>query len=302
MFKLSAPGIIAAVLILALLPAGTAAAQSIEDVEAMVTELANSDYLSPELCLRYKEYKEQREQVITYVVQKGDTLTAIAAAFGVSVASIAASNGIANPHLIYPGQELKFPAVTGLLYTVAPGDELEALAEKYQIDVETIWFANALDSSELQPGSTLILPGAKLPEPPPFASVVSRSPSLRSVPGLIWPLRGRITSGFGMRGRSFHGGIDIAGPTGRPIYAAAAGVVTDCGWRGSYGYMVEIRHNEQTATLYAHASEILVKKGERVQQGQLIARVGSTGNSTGPHLHFEVRVNGRPVNPRLVLP
>lgn len=298
MFKLSLPGLIAAVLIVSLLPAGAAAAQSIEDVEAMVDELANSDYLSPELCLRYKEYKEQREQVITYVVQKGDTLTAIAAAFGVSVASISESNGIANPHLIYPGQELKFPAVTGLLYTVAPGDELEALAEKYQVEVETIWFANALDSGELQPGSTLILPGAKLPNPPP----ASRGLSYRSVPGLTWPLSGRISSGFGMRGKDFHRGIDIVGRTGRPIYAAAAGVVTDCGWQGSYGYMVEIRHNDQAATLYAHASKILVKKGDRVQQGQMIARVGNTGNSTGPHLHFEVRVNGRPVNPRLVLP
>lgn len=309
MFKLSLPALVAIVLIMALLPVGTAAAQSIADVEAMVAELANSDYLSPDLCLAYKDYKDQREEVITYIVKKGDNLISIAAEFNVSVATISASNGISNPHLIHPGQKLEFPAVTGLLYTIVEGDELSTLAEKYKVDVESIWFANALDSSVLEPGSKLVIPGATLPEPPPVTRVSSRGGSVSSVnmanvnfPGFIWPLIGNISSGFGMRGGYFHGGIDITGKTGKTIYAAAPGTVVASGWRGTYGYMVEIQHNDEVATLYAHASKLLVKKGDFVEQGQAIARVGSTGYSTGPHLHFEVKVNGKQVNPRTVLP
>lgn len=309
MFKLSLPAVLAMALIMALLPVGTTAAQSIEDVEAMVAELANSDYLSPDLCLLYKEYKDQREEVISYTVKKGDTLISIAAGFGVDIASIIESNGIKNPNLIHPGQKLNFPSVSGLLYTVVQGDELSALAEKYQVDLETIWFANALDSGNLEPGSKLVLPGAKLPDPPITTKVSSRgllaSPVATlnvSVPGLIWPLLGNISSGFGMRGSRFHRGVDITGKLGKSIYAAASGTVVASGWQGSYGYMVEIRHNDQVSTLYAHASRLLVKKGDYVEQGQAIARVGSTGYSTGPHLHFEVKVNGKQINPRSVLP
>lgn len=306
MFKLSLPILVAIALIVALLPAGTAAAQSIEEVESMIAELANSNYLNPELCLRYRDYKEQQEEVITYTVKKGDNLISIAAAFGVSVESISVSNGIKNPHLIHPGQKLEFPGIVGLLYTVVQGDELSALAKKYEVDEETIWFANALDSGELEPGTKLILPGAKLPPPPPMPRVASRGGSVNlakvNLPGLIWPLRGNISSPFGMRGSSFHRGIDITGAKGKSIIAAAPGTVVASRWQGSYGYMVEIRHNEQVATLYAHASKLLVKRGDYVQQGQAIALVGSTGKSTGPHLHFEVKVKGQHVNPRGLLP
>ena len=306
MFKLSLTGLVAIALVMSLLPVGAVTAKSIEDVEVMIAELENSDYLSPELYSRYRDYKDQREEVITYTVEKGDNLISIAAAFGVTVASICESNGISNPHLIHPGQKLEFPGVPGLLYTVVPGDELLALANKYGVDEETIWFANALDSSELVPGTKLILPGAKLPDPPPKSKVTSRGGSVSmanvTVPGFIWPLLGNISSGFGMRGRSFHRGIDITSKRGTTISAAASGTVVASGWRGSYGYMVEIRHNEQVATLYAHASKLLVKRGDYVEQGQAIATVGSTGYSTGPHLHFEVKVNGTHVNPRGMLP
>ena len=123
-----------------------------------------------------------------------------------------------------------------------------------------------------------------------------------SAAGLIWPLQGPITSPFGPRWGGFHPGIDIGVPEGTPIHAAAAGTVIWCGWDGGYGNLVVIDHHDGIATAYAHQSQIEVSCNENVDQGQVIGLVGSTGFSTGPHLHFEVRVNGTPVDPLGYLP
>ncbi len=117
------------------------------------------------------------------------------------------------------------------------------------------------------------------------------------------PVSGRITSKFGMRFHpirkrtKLHTGVDIAAPTGTPIRASAAGIVISAGWAGAYGNAVILQHGGGISTLYGHCSRVLVKKGQKVNKGQVIAKVGSTGYSTGPHCHFEKRVNGRPVNP-----
>jgi murein DD-endopeptidase MepM/ murein hydrolase activator NlpD len=122
--------------------------------------------------------------------------------------------------------------------------------------------------------------------------------------GFAWPAKGVFTSGFGRRWGRMHKGIDIAAPTGTPIHAAADGVVVSAGWnRGGYGNLVDIRHPDGTLTRYAHNSKIIVKKGQQVQQGQRISLMGSTGFSTGPHLHFEIRKGGtKAVNPIAFLP
>ncbi len=131
---------------------------------------------------------------------------------------------------------------------------------------------------------------------------------LRNLPvqgsgAMLWPLAGEITSDFGWRthpisgAQSFHSGIDIGGDYGEPIYAAQAGTVEYAGWISGYGNAVIINHGGGISTLYGHCQALLVSTGQSVAQGELIAECGSTGNSTGPHCHFEVRVNGEPVNP-----
>lgn len=120
---------------------------------------------------------------------------------------------------------------------------------------------------------------------------------------LVWPTNGRVGSGFGWRthpisgARRLHTGIDIGGPTGQPIYAAAEGLVVQANWRGGYGLAVVIDHGGGLATLYAHNSRLLVSEGQVVSAGQQVSAMGSTGYSTGPHLHFEVRVDGQPRDP-----
>jgi murein DD-endopeptidase MepM/ murein hydrolase activator NlpD len=130
----------------------------------------------------------------------------------------------------------------------------------------------------------------------------SASPPAASAAGLIWPVNGPITSPFGPRWGGFHPGIDIGVPTGTPIAAAAAGTVIWCGWQSGYGNLVVIDHHNGIATAYAHQSRIAVSCNEDVAQGQVIGYVGCTGFCTGPHLHFEVRVNGAPVDPVGYLP
>jgi murein DD-endopeptidase MepM/ murein hydrolase activator NlpD len=122
-----------------------------------------------------------------------------------------------------------------------------------------------------------------------------------SAAGLIWPVDGVVTSGFGMRWGRMHEGIDIAAPIGTQIWAAAAGTVIHAGWLSGYGNLVVLDHGNGLATAYAHSSAILVVLGQQVSQGETIALVGSTGHSTGPHLHFEVRINGVAVDPLLYL-
>ena len=119
----------------------------------------------------------------------------------------------------------------------------------------------------------------------------------------IWPTQGYVSSPYGLRfgGTEFHQGIDIAAEMGTPIVAAADGVVTAAGWNGGYGNMVDIDHGSGVVTRYGHASAVAVTVGQQVRRGQVIAYVGSTGRSTGPHLHYEVRVGGQPVNPAAYL-
>ena len=146
----------------------------------------------------------------------------------------------------------------------------------------------------------------RAPASPPRSRARRRAPGpsgtgAPSAAGFIWPVNGPVVSGFGMRWGRMHEGIDIAASSGTPIHAAAAGTVIHAGWLGGYGNLVVVDHGDGLSTAYAHASAILVGLGQAVTQGETLSLVGSTGNSSGPHLHFEVRVNGSAVDPLFYL-
>ena len=241
-------------------------------------------------------------EVVDYKVKSGDTLSSIAEEFHTSVNSISYINGILSPDRIAVGQKLSLITnASGIVVTVSKGNTLSDLADKYGVPVDVIIEVNKIaDPDALFVGQTLILPGAKMSGRP--IATVSRMSSVK------WPAQGRVTSGFGWRihpitrRNELHQGIDIAASSGTTVVAAAAGKVTFSGWNGGYGNLVTIDHGGGIVTRYAHLSKRSVAKGDSISAGQAIGLVGSTGFSTGPHLHFEVRVDGEAVNPRSHLP
>jgi murein DD-endopeptidase MepM/ murein hydrolase activator NlpD len=202
------------------------------------------------------------------------------------------------------GQQLKILPFKGVIHKVSAGDNLWTIAQDYGIDISDILEFNMIEDEgeSLQIGQEVLLPGAKLKAN--SSSILdeklkrkTRSSQIIGKGKLGMPARGKITSRFGSRWGRMHQGIDIAAPTGQNIYAAKGGKVVFSGWRGNYGKLVIIDHGDGLSTYYGHNSRNLVSKGDRVDKGEVIAKVGSTGRSTGPHVHFEVRINGQPVNP-----
>jgi murein DD-endopeptidase MepM/ murein hydrolase activator NlpD len=248
---------------------------------------------------------------LVVTIQPGDTLWAIARENDVTVAALAAVNGISASAVLRPGNTVKVPGrFAGSLQdqggaaaptvTVAPGESLSVLARRHNTTVAALMAANELSTTTLQVGQRLrIVPGSDLVRAAPL------QPPAPQAGAMLWPLHGEITSRFGYRrlrigGTNMHYGLDIDGDIGDAIHAAVAGVVTFSGWQGGYGYLVVVETAE-TEYYYAHASELLVKVGDTIEAGQLIAKVGATGRTTGSHLHFEIRVDGTPVDPLPIL-
>ena len=267
--------------------------QELESPSAILTSL--DDPLA--FGIETTESKKPRDQVISYVVEQGDTLSTIAEKFCVSVDTIKWSSDIKRDSLSV-GQELKIPPVTGIVHKVKDGETVQTIAKKYKTDSQKIVnfpfndFAD-LDTFALNVGQSLIVPDGVMPEAP--AILKALPPVFAGGTGqLLWPAGGIITQ----YPVWYHMALDIANNAAPGIAAAEAGVVTDVQYlRYGYGQHILLSHGEGLATLYAHLSEIYVKPGDRIARGQIIGRMGSTGRSTGTHLHFEVRKNGIIVNP-----
>ena len=248
-----------------------------------------------------------RTEVIDYTVEQGDNVFLIAQKFHVSQDTIIWANDPLemDPDLLSVGQVLKILPVTGAQYTVKAGDTIAAVAARFQVspDAITNYEPNKLTAaSSLQAGQTIMIPGGIKPFEPHlvYTRLGLVTTNAQAQPGkFIWPTHGVITQYFN---KDTHHGIDIANNAGTPILAAAAGVVTAAGWQGSLGNAVFINHGDGYVTWYGHMRKLLVKAGQKVARGQQIGEMGTTGQSTGPHLHFVVMVQGGAVNPIRYLP
>jgi murein DD-endopeptidase MepM/ murein hydrolase activator NlpD len=246
----------------------------------------------------------------TYVVQPGDTVLAIAERFGLRPETVLWSNaGLeANADLIRPGDPLNILPVDGVLHTVVAGDTLSSLAAKYKVALEDI--LNYPDNSlvdvnaQLTVGEPLVIPNGTKPYASQQAVAYSggNTPATAQIGSgnFVWPTSGSINQRYW----GGHPAIDVGAWTGAPVKAADGGYIAVAmgGWNGGYGNHVIIDHGNGFATLYAHLNSIFVRPGENVARGQQVGSVGNTGNSTGPHLHFEIRYQGAPRNPLNYMP
>ena len=252
-----------------------------------------------------------------HIVVRGETLSMIANKYGLSVEELIEYNRLSNPNLILPGQELLLaPAgketvgtTASFMHTVQRGETVWGLARLYNVSMEEIIAANNItDPRTLETGRRLIIPGGSQAAGNSArivasrAAVRSRPAETTEDPGFIWPVSGQISSKYGPRWGNFHYGLDIAASIGTPIVAAAAGKVVAAGWQPRYGYVISIDHLNGWGSVYAHCSKLYVGTGQSVQQGQKIAAVGQTGNTTGPHLHLETIYNGEHLDPLQQLP
>jgi lipoprotein NlpD len=229
---------------------------------------------------------------VVHVVRRGETIYRIAKSYGVDPADLLESNGISDPRAVAAGTELFVPGASRVV-ELSPGDGAAAAPAPAAAALP------AAPSTPTDPGAAPPAPASRpVPAPAPGPSAAREDGSTP----LAWPLKGVLYGRYGVRAGQRHDGIDIAAPEGAPVRAAADGTVIFADDQPGYGALVILKHANDLVTLYAHNSRVLVKDGQRVSRGDPIARVGQTGRTTGPHLHFEVRQGTRPRNPLLFLP
>lgn len=258
--------------------------------------------------------QKPRSEIIEYTVSSGDTLSGIAQKFNVSAETIKWANDLSDVHSISPGQKLKILPVSGVTHVVKSGDTLASVAKKYQADAQSIVdfpFNDIPDDFQLKTGQTLVVPDGQPPEvkvipkvrpQPQYIAQGPSSPAF-SAPGgagFVWPT---ISQGIAQYFAWYHPGIDLPNRSAPAVGAADGGTVVIAGWPDNYGYgnRIVIDHGNGYRTLYAHLSNVYVSVGQSVSRGQIIGQMGSTGRSTGTHLHFEIHFNGVPINPLNIL-
>ena len=239
-----------------------------------------------------------RAEIFEYTVQDGDTLGSIAKQFGVDTDSIMWLNPGINEKKIKPDTDLKIPPVTGVVHTVKSGETIYSVAKRYDVSAQSIvdFPFNEFTNDEtfaLAIGQTLVVPDGQMPNEiitsprGNLAQTLTPNAGAVSATGTwIWPAQGRITQPF----RAWHKGVDIANQAGGRILAADSGTVVAAGWDNSgYGNRIVVDHGNGYLTLYAHLSSFSVVVGQTVRRGDGLGMMGSTGRSTGTHLHFEIR-------------
>ncbi|MCR5346284.1 MAG: LysM peptidoglycan-binding domain-containing M23 family metallopeptidase [Fretibacterium sp.] len=256
-------------------------------------------------------------KVSSYVVARGDSLWSISNSQNIELDTLVGSNTFKTSATLRPGAVLRIPNQDGIFYIMRKGEKAEAVCKRYGVSVEKLRQVNSkINIASLKAGDEIFLPGAyphvlanEKEAEQPAAVKKGKTPKKIEIPvksanqPYRWPVMGRINSPFGWRRhpitrrRNFHTGIDIKADRGALVRGAAAGKVAYSGWMGGYGKVLVIDHPNGQSTLYAHCSTLMVKQGASVSKGQNVARVGTTGASTGPHLHFEVRNGNSPVNP-----
>lgn len=233
------------------------------------------------------------DQISVYVVREGDSLSQIAQMFGVSVNTVIWANDLSTNTPIKEGQTLVILPISGIRHTVRSGDTLASIAKLHHGDVKEIMQFNGLSpEAELEVGLAVIVPNGESTSPAPSRRVVEGKGRGGGGPEYSGYYLRPVATAVKTQGIHGYNGVDLAARSGTPILASASGEVIVSktgGWNGGYGSYIVVRHGNGTQTLYAHNSENIVSVGQSVVQGQVIGYVGSTGRSTGPHLHFEVR-------------
>jgi LysM repeat protein len=272
---------------------------------ALVTPISTETVASP---------SAPRTEVITYTVADGDTLSTISQQFGISLNTLLWANNLTVRSIIKPGAKLTILPVSGVQHTVRSGETLSAIAKKYNVGTDAILSYNNLDSADaLKISQGLIIPGGELRAPVPQTTSVAVRDIFTTAPTgsggatapaagakMVWPTDLR----YIVRGLSwYHTGVDIDcngradGTSTNDNYAAMDGIVQFAGAKSGYGYAVEVNHGNGLVTRYGHFHSLYVQKGDSVNSGTPLGRCGSTGRSTGTHLHFEVIANGKFKNP-----
>lgn len=287
-----------------------------QDPRVIETFDPNANGISLDSLIDFKTSVSQkpRSEIIEYEVQTGDTLSEVAEKFQISSDTIKWANDLSDKDSIKPGDKLKILPVTGVAHTVKEGDNLESVAKRYDTSSQGILefpFNDVPDDFKLRVGQILIVPDGVPPEvkappksrsQPQYIAQGVSGPSF-SAPGggsFTWPTS---TSGISTYFAWWHPGIDMPNRNAPPVVSSDGGTVIVAGWPDNYGYgnRVVVDHGNGYQTLYAHLSNIYVSSGQKVSRGQTIGQMGTTGRSTGVHLHFEIRYKGVAVNPLAIL-
>lgn len=245
----------------------------------------------------------KREDTIKYVVKSGDSITKVAHKFGLKVSTLLWANNLTVKESVHVGQKLKIPPVDGVFYKIQTGDTLHEISKAHNTETDSILALNTIKKdTSLVIGKELFIPGAQkkfIPQKPVKVKTGHHSGNLNALGyALRRPTKGVLTQSF----HKGHYALDIANKLKTPIYAAADGIVIKAseGWNYGFGSYIIIDHGNGVETLYAHNSKLIAREGDAVKIGELIALMGNTGNVWGPtgiHLHFELHIRGRKVNP-----